>query len=364
MGEPEVDRGEAHRIGDARGKLALLAAAMLLSLLTALTPDPHPSFDPPPGSTGDLDLFRRVVQGVSLGDTFYDATQREFRAHGYPTRSVFNWRTPCYAWLLGRVTGVEPGRWLLMIGVITAVVMSCRDMIEDCGLLPGSVGGVMLVGATAWCFGGPTVYFTEVWAGTLILLSLCALRRGLTPLGVLFGVMAVFYRELAALYLVVCLVLAFREGRKREAAFWGVGLALFTVFFAGHAAVILSRLTPADLSMQGGWVRFGGMRFLLATAQSNVFLMSQPPWVTALYLPLSCLGFLGMKGETGRRVGLSGAAYLLAFSMVGGSFNFYWGFVTAPLLALGFAFAPAALCDLLTTAFETTKRAEFVAARV
>ncbi len=334
----------------ARVTLAVFAAGVCLCLFTALTPDPDPPFVPPPGTAGDLAIFRRVVNAVGAGESFYDATQREFRAGGYPTRSVFNWRTPCYAWLLGKLTGDDLGRWILVLFVIMGVVMGTRDVIEDCGLLPGSLGAVMLVGSTAWCFGGPTVYFTEVWAGTLILLSLCALRRGRTLAGVWAGIAAVCYRELAVIYALVALTLAYREGRRREAAWWGIGLMVCGALFTVHGLIIHSRLTSDDLAMQGGWVRFGGVRFLLSTAQSNVFLMPRPLWLTALYLPMSCLGLMGMRGESGRRVAWTGLAYLSAFSIVGCPFNFYWGFLTAPLLALGIAFAPGVLASLIVTA--------------
>jgi hypothetical protein len=346
----------------ARWTLGALAAWTILCVWVAATPDPNPPFVPPPGATSDLDVFRRVVLRVGAGESFYSATQDEFRSHGYPTRSVFNWRTPCYAWLFGRVTGEELGRALLIVGVLIAVVTGCRDLVTDCGLAAGSIGGVMLVGATAWCFGGETFLFTELWAGMMIVLSLGALRRGFKGLGVLIGVLAMFQRELAAAYVLASLGLALWEGRRKEAAGWAAGLALFALFMAWHASVVASRITPVDQAFPGGWVRFGGMRFVLATTQTNVFLMSPPLWVTALYLPIACLGLAGMRGEWGRRASLAAAVYLAAFAVVGNPFNFYWGFITAPLLAIGLGHAPGELRRLADAAFAPVGRPEPVMA--
>jgi hypothetical protein len=335
----------------ARLGLAAFVGAVVLCVGVAESKDPNPPFVPPPGATTDLDVFRKVVTRVRAGDSFYEATQEEFRSHGYPTRSVFNWRTPAYAWFIGRVTGDDLARALLMVGVVLAVVMGSRDLLDDGGMVSAAVGAVFFVGATAWCFGGETFLFTEVWAGMLIALSLGALQRGWTAVGVLTGLAAVFYRELALPYAVVALAVAAWNGRKREALAWGVGLALFAAFLAGHASVVHARLTPADQALDGGWLRFGGVRFLLLTAQTNVFLMPLPLWATAVYLPLACLGLFGMRGESGQRVALTLACYLAAFSVVGNPFNFYWGFITAPLLALALAHAPRTLRALLDAAF-------------
>jgi hypothetical protein len=191
----------------------------------------------------------------------------------------------------------------------------------------------------------------ELWAGMLIALSLACCRRGWLAAGVVTGVSALFFRELALPYVVVSFGLAARQGRRREALGWGLGLAAFALFMAVHAHEVLTRLTPSDLAMEGGWVRFGGVRFVLATAQANVFLMALPLWCTALYVPLAALGLASLRGEHGLRVGSTGLLYLAAFAVVGAPFNFYWGFINAPLLALGFARAPTALATLFATAF-------------
>lgn len=345
----DVGPAEADR---ARGTLLAFAFALTLLLYPALTKDPNPPFVPPPGATTDLDFYERISGCVREGESYYDASQRELRAHGYPTRSVFNWRPPTLTWLSGRLPGLDWLRSVLVLVVLFAVALTSLDLLRDVRLIPAGVGAVAFVGATAWVFGPKTFLFHEVWAGALITLSLGLLRRNWVRSGVAVGVAALFVRELALPYVLVCLALAWYEGRRREMRAWMLGLAVFAPFMIAHALAVLSRLNDLDHAMPKGWVRFGGARFVLVTSQSNVFLMALPLWCTAVYTALSGLGFWYWCRENGegRRTGLTAAAYLAAFSVVGAPFNFYWGFVDAPLLAIGFAHAPGALAGLVETA--------------
>src|SRR5262249_33693177 len=161
---------------------------------------------------------------------------------------------------------------------------TCRDLLSDLPFLPACFGGVLFVGATAWYTGRQTCLFMELWAGTLIALSLACCRRGWLTAGVAAGVAALFFRELALPHVVAVLGRAAWQGRGREALSVGPGLAALALFMAFHAHEVQSRLPPGDLAMEGGWVRFGGIRFVLATSQTNVFLMALPLWCTAIYV--------------------------------------------------------------------------------
>jgi hypothetical protein len=82
-------------------------------------------------------------------------------------------------------------------------------------------------------------------------------------------------------------------------------------------------------------------------------------WLSAVYLPIALLGLAGWRGILGARLGLTAAAYVTAFAVVGQPFNDYWGLMYAPLLAFGFAAAPATLRDLYTAV--TSQRAHSLA---
>jgi hypothetical protein len=337
----------------ARGRagLAILNALALALLSVALTKDPNPPFVPPPQATSDVDVYRRIVNRVRAGESYYAASHVELRSHRYPTRSVLNWRTPTFAWFLASRFGTEWGPWILVSFAVAGLVMSCRDMVDDYGVLPAVVGGIFLVGSSAWSLGDETYLFNELWAGMLILFSVGCYHREQTAWAVATGLLAAFYRELALPYCLVCLGLATWHGRKREAAAWVVGLALFLAFMLFHAYQVHSRISDVDTALAGGWLRLGGFRFILTTAHANVLLMLLPMWFTAVFVALSCLGLADAKDECSLRITLAAGFYLTAFSIFGNPFNFYWGFVNAPLLALGIARAPHALVSLLSMAF-------------
>ncbi len=345
--DPATPRVSGHAVLHARIELTLFLLGLIACLCAASGMKEEASAKKGPG---DIQLYRRVVERVRAGESYYDAAHGELISRGFPSRSVFNWRTPCYAWFLGRGPGPVWGRWILLAGMTGVVVSWCLSSPDDFGLSSAAVGGVFLVGATAWSIEKDAVYLMEIWAAMLIALSVCAYRRGLTVVGIGSGLLAVFYRELALPYAVVCLGIAFQKGRKYEVAVWAVGLMLFAAFMECHAVRVRERISDDDVAMTAGWLRFGGRRFLLATARTNVFLMPLPPWCTAIYLALATVGLTGGRGESGWRVGLTAALFLGSFSIVGNPFNFYWGFLNAPLLAIGVAGSPRALSGLISSA--------------
>lgn len=340
----------------ARAALTALAVAIAASLHVALTPDPDPPFVPPPGSPGDLELYRRVVDHMRAGEPYHDAAQRELRTLGYPTRSVFNFRTPVHAWTISRLPRPEWGQALLCLGMLATVGLWCFELLDAVPFAAAAAAGVCLVGSTSACFSGQTFLLHELWAGTLIAFSAVALRRGWISTGVAAGLAALFVRELALPYVVVCLGTAALRRRRGEALAWAAGLLGFAAMMVWHHAMVEARVTAVDQAMPGGWVRFGGIRFILMTAQANVFLMSLPLWATAIYAPLAALGLASWGGVEGRRVGLTGGLYLAAFAVVGAPFNYYWGFMYGPLLAIGLAQAPGAIWGLAQDAFPALSR--------
>jgi hypothetical protein len=112
-----------------------------------------------------------------------------------------------------------------------------------------------------------------------------------------------------------------------------------------HILAVKGRILPDD-RVPASWVQFGGAAFLLATCRMNAYLFNLPLWTSALYLPLALLGLAGWRGWTGERLALTAGAYVAAFAVAGQPFNDYWGLITAPLLACGFAAIPEAVRDL------------------
>ena len=334
----------------ARLGLALIAGFALACVRASGVAAPAPTATTT-ATAGDFALYERVVERVRGGEGYYDAAGQELRSRGFPTRSAFNWRPPTYAWFLGRVTGSWWGSRILAAGTVLTAAVWARQLAADQGAVPATLGGLALAGSAAWTLNGRAYLMTEFWAAMLIGASVCAYRGGRVWLGVVAGLLAVFYRELSLPYAVVCLGISVRQGRRWESAAWVVGLTAFAVFLGHHAAEVRSRVTADDLGLANGWVRFGGLGFLVATARTNVLLQTLPDWCAGVYLALAVVGLAGGRGESGWRSGLSAGLFLAAFSVVGNPFNFYWGFLTAPLLAAGTAGAPSIVWTLLTSAF-------------
>jgi hypothetical protein len=300
-----------------------------------------------PLATGgtDLRLYRAIVEHVHAGESYYDAAGRELRAYGYATGSVFNWRVPTYAWVIGALPSPSLAKIILASFALVALLLAYAAIQKETGQIPATISVLLLLGVFQWCVDGDAFLSQELWAGVLITLSIGASAKGCWRIGVTAGLAALFFRELALPYCIVAAVLARRGKRRPEWFAWLAGFACYGILLAFHASQVLSHISSAD-RVPESWVRFGGAPFLLATCRMNLFLFVLPMWVSAFYLPLALLGLAGWRGETGMRVGVTAAAYVMAFAVVGQPFNNYWGLMLAPLLAFGIAGLPTILHDV------------------
>lgn len=331
----------------ARGVLSITAAVIVSFVAISLSPLAGGFATQRPAGPGDVQLYLSEIQRIAHGEGYYEAANHELHARGYPTLSMFNWRTPLPMWLLGKMPNEMTGRLLigglalLLLGLALAVMMREGGAVRalGCGLL---MSGALLPGWLEQIYVMPVV-----WAGILIGLSICAYGLRRPGWGVAFGLSAVVLRELAAPYCVVCLLLAVWERRWRESLAWLLGLTAYLAFYAWHAHYVMSLQLSGDHAHPDGWLQFGGAAFVIAIAQMNAYLLLLPQWVSAIYLPLAMLGFAGWNTAVGRRAGITACAFVILFAFVGQPFNQYWGSLVAPLLALGVAQAPTTISDLV-----------------
>jgi hypothetical protein len=204
---------------------------------------------------------------------------------------------------------------------------------------------LLLSGALLPCFLGEPVLLSELWSGVLIALSAVCFARDHRRWGIAIGIAALFFRELAAPYVLVCLALTTYERRYRELSYWAIGLTAYLVFYAWHVSQVIPRIPTDAHAHTDGWLRLGGAGFLISTAQMNAYLLLLPQWVTAVFLAAALLGAATWNTPGGRLIGFTIAAYTAAFALVGQDFNQYWGCQTAPLLCLAAARAPIVLRD-------------------
>jgi hypothetical protein len=304
----------------------------------------------PSDAARDLALYRAVVTRVRSGEPYYDVAADELRRRGYSTGSIFNWRLPTYAWLNGTLLGPTGGSALLGALMLAAALLLFESQAREGGMRVAALAVLVAAGFFGWVLVPDVFLVQELWAGTLIVLSVAAYARQRWPLAVAAGLAAMFYRELAVGYCLVAAALAWRDRRRAESAVWVIGFAAFAVALALHGRAVAARAVDDRFGHALDWFAFGGLPFVLKTCRANLLLFAAPGAVLALFLPLSLLGLLGRRGPGATLVTLTAVGYLLAFAVVGQPFNFYWGMLIAPLLAVGVAWSPRALRDLVRQA--------------
>lgn len=294
----------------------------------------------------DVQLYAAEVSRIAHGESYYQAASDELQVRGYPTRNLMNWRTPLPMWLMGKLPSIAWSKALLGIGVLATMFLTFIFLAKEGSLMQGAVGCVMVFGALLPVWLGDLLVMPVLWAGTFIALSVLCYGLGSWKWGILFGLAALFFRDLAGLYCVLAIVLAITERRKEEVLAWMVGLSVYAVFLAWHALQVSQNLGPGGIAHENSWLQFGGTAFVLSAVQMNAFLLVLPQWVAALYFTAAMLGLASWNSAGGRRVTLVVAAYTILWGFVGYDFNQYWGSMMAPLFCLGAARSGAALRDL------------------
>lgn len=353
-----------------------------------------------PGES-DVALYRAEVERIHAGESYYQAAAAELSARGYPTRSVFNWRTPLPMWLLGRLPDARLGQALLAALALGLLLVSFEALAREAkrGIWPAAMnlqhlaaektspkrqrgtqdseklaifpslarrarvadsshklnlspvlGPLLLTGPLMFCVLADLFVMPVLWAGVLIALSIVSYGVDRPRQGVAFALAAVFFRDLALPYCLLAAGMAWWSKRRGELLAWGVGLAAWLAFFAWHWTQAAALTPPGARAHAQSWIQFGGAGFVIATAQMNAYLLLLPQGVTALYLAAAMLGFAGWNTSLGVRCGLAACLFLAAFAVVGQEFNQYWGCLTAPLLCFGAARFPASLRDLCASA--------------
>jgi hypothetical protein len=332
----------------ARAVLVVLVAATVFCVGITLSPLQSTRVGWQGGGEGDMALYRAEVERIRAGEGYYQAAAAELIARGFPTRSVFNWRTPLPMWILGKLPDPILGKWLLGLMALAVLVLSFEAMAREQGHGIGKPVAclLLLIGPLMPCVLGDLFVLPVLWAAMFIALSIGAYGLNRPGWGVALGLSAVFFRELALPYCVLAACLAAWQGRRKELAAWVVGLAAWTLFFGYHAMQVYA-LVPANARAHAeGWVQFGGAAFVISTVQMTAYLLLLPQWVTALYFVAAMFGFAGWRSALGQRVGLTGCLFVAAFAVAGQPFNQYWGSLVAPLFCFGAAWFPASLRDL------------------
>lgn len=335
-----------------RGRARLAWAAVLLLLLASLTALAVPSLTGDGDAAirtadrmTDLGLYERVVAGMKGGDTYYTAASEAMRAGGYPLHPFLTMRLPALAALQAALPGWASVALLLALAALTAFAWASRVGVALTGLFPRAVL-LLLIAASMLAFFQPgLVLFHEIWAGLLVALSLALRRPGRAVEAIAFGLAAMLIRETAALYVLVMLVFAWREGRRREALGWALALLLFGGALAFHAHAVAGVTGPLD-PHSAGWAAFNGPGFFVRALATATALQALPVAVGAILVALALLGWASWDDPLGLRMFALLVAYGALIALFARLDNFYWALMIAPAALVGLVFVPDALADL------------------
>lgn len=329
-----------------RVALLIVSVVCISGLSLVFFAESGQSASPGPAEYGDSDAYFSILALMSGGSGYYDATHEVLLAHDYGTRSVFNWRTPAWLTLIASFPSMAWASVPLIALAAFALLFAYRMILRSDGGEPVAIAAVIGTFPSLVLLAGPRgIVLSEAVAGMLILLSIACYGNDRWLAGLLAAMAALFIRELAAPYILLSIGFAIRRGSKRELFGWTIGLAAYFAYYAWHWSEIARRLGPADRADPEGWVKFGGIRFVLETAHFNGIYYLIPLWVTAALLPAALVGLFAWR--EGLRAALTVTAYLCMFVVVGKPFNFYWGALYTPLLMLGLPWSVPAIYSAL-----------------
>ena len=303
----------------------ILRACTVVALLSILffglvyAPPSQRDTDLSPQRGRDLELFSSVVARLEAGTPYYVAMGSELRARGYPTASVMNWRTPLHLSTVA-VLGIPLAR--LVFGILGLISTGRGNLGARAARDDATVWGAFCVaGAAALPVGLShlSVLFPEAWCGLLIGLSLAfyARQRWLVAAGC--GVFAVFVRELAAPYVLVCGLAALVARRRKESLVWLLGGVAYVIYYAIHASSARAAMEPGALAHTHGWVRWQGLPFVFSTAECYAWTLLASPVLVPLVVTGGLAATAAPAAPVQLRLGI--LAYVATFAIIGQPFN-------------------------------------------
>lgn len=322
--------------------LVLIAGSALVIISETVSPVSSPRSE-----QMDADAYLGVLALMRGGSSYYHAAHEVLLAKGYGTTSVFNWRTPAWPKLIAFFPSIVWVQVSLTILASITLLFAYRMVRARANFLIASAVVLGIVPSLVLITAAKGLVLTEVVAGTLILSSIVGYGHRNWIVGLAAALLALFIRELAAPYILLCIGFAVWQRNSRELVGWVLGLLAYFVYFAWHWTEVAQRLGSVERDDPGGWIRFGGIRFVIETAHFNGLFFLTPLWLTAALLPAALMGLFAWR--QGLRAALTVTVYLCTFSVIGKPFNFYWGALYAPLLMLGLPWSVPALYDALAT---------------
>lgn len=340
-----------------RARLVLALFALLLALcLTALfvAEPPVPADSGASAEQTDLALYERIVAGVRGHENYYRVAADAMRAGHYPLRPFLTMRLPALATLLAAIPVWAATALLFGLAASVAYVWAVRIGQALARPAPRFLAAILLLGSLLAFLQPGLIAFHEIWAGLLVALSLGLRRQGRWIEPVALALAAMLIRETAALYALVMLAAAWREGETREARGWAGALLLFAIALAAHAWAVTGVTGPLDPASPG-WSGLLGPGFFVKSLTLSTALQLVPLWLGALIVGLAIAGWASWNDPAATRMLAILAAYAVAISLFARLDTFYWALMVAPLLLPGLVFLPDALRDLFARTLDRSR---------
>ena len=337
--------------GQARLILAALAGLLLVTLFALVTPDPTAA-GPSSGTDGtDVALYAAITDGVRAGGNYYAVTAQELRTGNYPLHPFVTFRLPTLAVMQAilPVWATAALLYALAAGLLLAWYVRLQYALRR--PIAVTVALMLLAAGSIACWQVELTGFHEIWAGSLIALSLARYRSDRWAEAVGWGLAAILIRETATLYVIVMAVLAWRDGDRRQALAWAAALGVLALVMVAHAHAVAAVVRPLDPASPG-WAGMLGPGFVVRTAQASTALTLLPLAIAAPLVGLAWFGWTAWASPVATRGAATIAAYALLLAVAGRLDTFYWGLLIAPILLLGLAFAPDGLRDLASAALD------------
>ena len=305
---------------------------------------------------GDLNLYKAIVKRIQAGESYYSAVNVELKERHYARKPFWNWRLPTLACLLGKFPSIYVAYCLFIGMAILELCLWWNYWLKNEGIINAKIGVLLLLPTVFGCFNISGLYFHEFWAGNLISLSIAALGNRYFRLSLFFAIGAVFFRELALLYVFI-LILNFFRTKQYLYCSWGcLGVLLFGLYLWIHYLQVCPYYSDQELTNR--WVAFNGWIFVLSTVQFSGWFLISPNYVTLVLVPVSILGIIGYRSTISFLLSTTILIYVFFFMIVGRMDNIYWGMLYAPIFSTGLLYSPAAMKAWYKKSFQFTERTE------
>lgn len=299
----------------------------------------------------DLALYDRAIARIRGGENYYDFILAEHRAAQYPVRPGLAVRLPTLAYFNAWV-GV-PGQVAAAILLLVAVMLAWwRRLGEEPGARRFRLLAMALLAVGA-SLGLNRYFFVlhEQWAGMLLALSFGLHRPGSGKWAASLAVaaLALAVREHSLPFVLLMAAMAFWRGERREGLAWTALAALFLAVLAVHLRIVAAQALPGD-PLSPSWFELRGLSGWLSNVVLSSNIRSFPHWLAGPLVILMVFGWAGWRSAAGAFATLLYLGYGLAFMIAGRGDNYYWGFMVAPAMFIGLAFAPAWAISLIRSA--------------